>query len=154
MSQPLGAVNAACQDARPAAKPGGSCIFTIANFSGVLMNWYFNVMRNYLNVDGRARRTEYWMFMLIYIGMLVVASLLDNLMGTSILGGLVALVHLIPSITVGVRRLHDINRNGWWLLVSLVPLIGWIIAIYFAVKEGDAGSNTYGANPKDLTLPA
>ena len=118
------------------------------------MNWYFNVMRNYLNVDGRARRTEYWMFMLIYIGMLVAASLLDNLLGTGILGGLVALVHLIPSITVGVRRLHDINRNGWWLLVSLVPLIGWIIAIYFAVKEGDAGSNTYGANPKDLTLPA
>ena len=118
------------------------------------MNWYFNVMRNYLNVDGRARRTEYWMFMLIYIGMLVVASLLDNLMGTGILGALVVLVHLIPSITVGVRRLHDINRNGWWLLVSLVPLIGWIIAIYFAVKEGDAGSNAYGANPIDPALPA
>ena len=118
------------------------------------MNWYLHVMRNYLTAGGRARRTEYWMFMLVYISMLIVASLLDNLLGTAVLGGLVALVHLIPSITVGVRRLHDINRSGWWLLVSLVPLIGWVIAIYFAVKEGDAGNNQYGVNPKTSALPA
>ncbi|MDB5932146.1 MAG: hypothetical protein JWR60_3853 [Polaromonas sp.] len=118
------------------------------------MNWYLKVMRNYVNVEGRARRTEYWMFMLVYIGMLIVASVLDAILGTEMLGALVVLVHLIPSITVGVRRLHDINRNGWWLLISLVPLIGLIIALYWAVKEGDTGSNQYGGNPKNEALPA
>jgi uncharacterized membrane protein YhaH (DUF805 family) len=112
------------------------------------MNWYLKVMRNYLNVEGRARRTEYWMFLLVYLGIVVVASVLDAMTGTGLLAGLMALVHLIPSITVGVRRLHDIDRSGWWLLVALVPLIGWLIALYWAVKEGDAQANRYGANPK------
>lgn len=118
------------------------------------MNWYLKVMGNYLNVEGRARRTEYWMFVLVYIGMAIVASIIDAMLGISILSGLVVLVHVIPTITVGVRRLHDINRNGWWLLVSLVPLIGWIIALYWAVKEGDAASNAYGHSPKTEALPA
>jgi uncharacterized membrane protein YhaH (DUF805 family) len=112
------------------------------------MNWYLKVMRNYLNVEGRARRTEYWMFLLVYLGIVIVASVLDAMTGTGLLVGLVALVHLIPSITVGVRRLHDIDRSGWWLLIALVPLIGWIIALYWAVKEGDAQANRYGAGPK------
>lgn len=112
------------------------------------MNWYLKVMRNYVNVNGRARRTEYWMFFLIYVGIVIVASVIDALLGMGLLGGLAALGHLIPSITVGVRRLHDINRSGWWLLVALVPFIGWIIAIYWAVKEGDSGSNNFGADPK------
>lgn len=118
------------------------------------MNWYAKVMREYFNVDGRARRTEYWMYLLVYLGVLIVAGILDAALGVGLIGALVALAHLIPSITVGVRRLHDIDRSGWWLLVALVPLIGWIIAIYWAVKEGDAGSNRYGANPKAEALPA
>ena len=112
------------------------------------MNWYLKVMRSYFNVEGRARRTEYWMFFLVYLGIIIVASVLDAMTGTGLLAGLVALAHLIPNITVGVRRLHDIDRSGWWLLVALVPLIGWIIAIYWAVKEGDAQTNSYGASPK------
>jgi uncharacterized membrane protein YhaH (DUF805 family) len=118
------------------------------------MNWYLKVMRNYLNINGRARRTEYWMFILVYIGIVIVASILDAMLGMGLLGGLVTLVHLIPSITVGVRRLHDINRSGWWLLIALVPLVGWIIAIYWAAKEGDAQDNQYGPNPKNEALPA
>ena len=118
------------------------------------MNWYLKVMRNYFNVSGRARRTEYWMYFLVYIGVLVVAGILDSIIGIGLLGGLAALAHLIPSITVGVRRLHDIDRSGWWLLIALVPLIGWIIAIYWAVKEGDAHDNQYGPNPKTEALPA
>ena len=118
------------------------------------MNWYLKVMRNYFNVSGRARRTEYWMYFLVYIGVLVVAGILDSIIGIGLLGGLAALAHLIPSITVGVRRLHDIDRSGWWLLIALVPLIGWIIAIYWAVKEGDAHDNRYGPNPKTEALPA
>jgi uncharacterized membrane protein YhaH (DUF805 family) len=112
------------------------------------MNWYLKVMKNYFNTSGRARRTEYWMYFLVYLVILILASLLDALGGLGLIGGLVALAHLVPSITVGVRRLHDIGRSGWWLLIALVPLIGWIIALYWAAKEGDAQDNAYGSNPK------
>jgi len=112
------------------------------------MNWYLKVMREYFNVSGRARRTEYWMYLLVYVGIVIVASVLDAALNGQLISGLVALVHLIPTISVGVRRLHDIGRSGWWLLVVLIPLIGWLIALYWAVKEGDAQDNDYGANPK------
>ena len=112
------------------------------------MNWYLKVMREYFNVNGRARRTEYWMYLLVYVGIVIVAGVLDALLNSQLISGLVALAHLIPTITVGVRRLHDIGRSGWWLLVALIPLIGWLIALYWAVKEGDAHDNAYGANPK------
>ena len=112
------------------------------------MNWYVKVMKNYFNVEGRARRTEYWMYFLVYLGIIIVASILDAIVGMGLIGGLVALAHLIPSITVGVRRMHDIGRSGWFLLVGLIPLIGWIILLYWAVKEGDPQDNAYGSNPK------
>jgi len=112
------------------------------------MNWYVKVMKNYFNVEGRARRTEYWMYFLVYLGIIIVASILDAVVGMGLIGGLVALAHLIPSITVGVRRMHDIGRSGWFLLVGLIPLIGWIILLYWAVKEGDPQDNAYGSNPK------
>jgi uncharacterized membrane protein YhaH (DUF805 family) len=112
------------------------------------MNWYVKVMKNYFNVEGRARRTEYWMYFLVYLGIIIVAGILDAVVGMGLIGGLVALAHLIPSITVGVRRLHDIGRSGWFLLVGLIPLIGWIILLYWAVKEGDPQDNAYGSDPK------
>lgn len=112
------------------------------------MNWYLKVMSNYFNVDGRARRTEYWMFFLVYLGIVIVASVLDVMLRTQMISGIVALAHLIPTITVGVRRLHDIGRSGWWLLIVLLPLIGWLIALYWAVQEGEPHDNIYGANPK------
>ena len=118
------------------------------------MNWYLKVMKNYFNINGRARRTEYWMYFLVYIAIVIVAGILDSIIGLGLIGALVALAHLIPSITVGVRRLHDINKSGWWLLIALVPIIGWIIAIYWAVKEGDATDNLYGSNPKAEAVPA
>ncbi len=112
------------------------------------MNWYLKVMSNYFNVNGRARRTEYWMYFLVYLGIAIVASVLDGLLDSQKIGALVALVHLVPSITVGVRRLHDIGRSGWWLLIALLPLVGWLIALYWAVKEGQPHDNAYGADPK------
>jgi uncharacterized membrane protein YhaH (DUF805 family) len=118
------------------------------------MNWYLKALRNYVSVDGRARRREYWMFFLIYIGIVIAATILDSIIGMGLISSLVALVHVLPSICVGVRRLHDINRSGWWLLVALVPFIGWIIALYWAVKEGDTGSNNFGDDPKAEGEPA
>ena len=115
------------------------------------MNWYLKVMSNYFNLNGRARRTEYWMYFLVYVGIVIVASVLDALLNSQLIGGLVALAHLVPTITVGVRRLHDIGRSGWWLLIALLPFIGWLIALYWAVKEGEPHDNAYGPDPKAAT---
>jgi uncharacterized membrane protein YhaH (DUF805 family) len=113
------------------------------------MNWYLKVMREYVNFSGRARRQEYWMFILIYIPILVVANLIDEVLGLKFVGVLVTLVHLLPSLSVGVRRLHDIGKSGWWLLIGLIAVIGWVLAIYWAASAGDVGENAYGSDPKD-----
>lgn len=113
------------------------------------MNWYQQAMRQYVTFDGRARRTEYWIFVLVYIVLMLIASALDALLGTNgLLGGLVSLVHLLPSLAVLARRLHDIDRSGWWMLVSFIPLVGWLILLYWTVKEGDTGTNRFGSSPK------
>lgn len=104
----------------------------------------------YADFNGRARRSELWWFVLfsllvsIAIGMLGVVS--DTLAG--ILNFVVGLALLIPSLSVGVRRLHDTDRTGWWILVWLIPLIGWIILIVFYVQPGTPGENRFGPDPK------
>ena len=107
------------------------------------MEWYIEVLMKYAELDGRARRQEYWMFVLINIGISVVLGMFSN-----ILGMLYALIVFIPSITVGVRRLHDTGRSGWWLLVGIIPAIGTLIVLILMALEGDAGRNEYGSDPK------
>src|SRR5690606_13737347 len=70
--------------------------------------------------------------------------------GMGLLGGIYALAVLIPSLAVSVRRLHDTDRSGWWLLIALVPLIGAIVLLVFLVLDSNSGQNQYGANPKDV----
>ena len=120
------------------------------------MSWYLEVLQKYAVFDGRARRKEYWMFLLINILVSVVLIAIDNLIGTfshqasfGLLQGLYSLALLIPSIAVTVRRLHDTGRTGWWILISLVPLIGGIILLIFMVLESEPGTNQYGPNPKE-----
>lgn len=100
------------------------------------MEWYLKVMQNYVGFDGRARRKEYWMFYLIFIVGYIVLSLIS-----STLALIFYLAHLVPTIAAGVRRMHDTNHSGWWLLFPIVNLI-------FAVTEGDRGDNKYGPDPK------
>jgi uncharacterized membrane protein YhaH (DUF805 family) len=76
---------------------------------------------------------------------------LDSGMGVGLLSGIYGLAILIPSLAVSVRRLHDIDRSGWWILIALVPLIGTIVLLVFALLEGTAGPNRYGPNPKEAT---
>ena len=119
------------------------------------MNWYLKVLQNYTNFEGRARRKEYWMYFLFNIIFGVVAMVLDNMMGLSMgeLGyGPIYLIYvlalLIPSIAVAVRRLHDIGKSGWWMFISLVPIIGGIWLLVLLATEGKSGQNEYGADPK------
>lgn len=112
------------------------------------MNWYIGVLKKYLDFSGRAQRMEYWMYTLINILVMLGLAILDVLLGLGFLSTIYALGVFIPSLAVGVRRLHDTNRSGWWLLIGLVPLIGLIILIVFFVQDSQAGANEYGPNPK------
>ncbi|MCT4664115.1 MAG: DUF805 domain-containing protein [Flavobacteriales bacterium] len=119
------------------------------------MEWYLKVVKdNYANFQGRARRKEYWMFILFNFLISVGLSIIENILGlasstgTGMISSLYSIAVLVPSIAVAIRRLHDTGKSGWNLLWFLLPVIGWIILIVYYVKEGDQGSNEYGADPK------
>lgn len=112
------------------------------------MDWYLKVLKSYATFEGRARRKEYWMFFLvnflITIGLLVVDIALFHIHLLSTLYGLAV---LIPSIAVAVRRMHDSDRAGWWLLIMFVPAVGWLIVVVLLALEGTRGSNRFGPSP-------
>ena len=119
------------------------------------MNYYMDVLRKYFVFSGRARRKEYWMFILFNILISIGLSIVDRVTGlysaesgVGLLSTIYSLAVLIPSIAVGVRRLHDTNRSGWWMLICLVPFIGSIVLLVFFVLDSDPGTNQYGPNPK------
>jgi len=114
------------------------------------MSWYIKVLKNYMGFTGRARRKEIWMFILFNFIFAAVLSLIDRAIGSnfSILSTIYGLAVLVPSIAVSVRRLHDTNRTGWWVLIGLIPLIGAIILLIFYVQDSQPGDNQYGPNPK------
>jgi len=116
------------------------------------MQHYVNAMRKYVDFSSRASRSEYWMYMLFLLVGLIVATMIDVLLGFQA-GGVgpayvvVGLAHFVPSISVSVRRLHDTDRSAWWLLIVLVPLVGLIVWLVFAATASTPGANRYGANP-------
>ncbi|MCA9017194.1 MAG: DUF805 domain-containing protein [Planctomycetaceae bacterium] len=123
------------------------------------MNWYLSVINKYVDFSGRARRKEYWMFflfnMIISFGVALVGGLIGGKNGLFALSlpALYSLFVFLPSLAVTVRRLHDTNRSGWWILISLVPFFGAIILFVCTVLDSDPDSNTYGPNPKLVGEP-
>ena len=112
------------------------------------MNWYLSVVKNYVGFHGRARRKEYWMFVLFNIIFALILSIVENALGIpSVLTTIYSLALLLPSLAVSVRRLHDTGRSGWWLLISLIPLVGTIILIVFMCLESQESENQHGPNP-------
>lgn len=113
------------------------------------MEWYLKVLKNYVGFQGRARRKEYWMFILFHVIIYVGLAILEQILGiTGVLSGLYSLAIILPSLAVGARRLHDTGRSGWWLLISLIPLIGSIILLVFNCQDSEQNDNKYGSNPK------
>lgn len=117
------------------------------------MDWYLKVLKAYAVFSGRARRKEYWMFVLINVLITLGLALLDVILhfqvsGKGILSTLYGLGVVIPSLAVGARRLHDTNRSGWWLLIGLVPFVGALILLVFFVLDSTPGTNRFGPNPK------
>jgi len=128
------------------------------------MEWMLMPYRRYFEFGGRSRRKEYWMFALLFLIVYVIAMLLSVAVGGSmdgsggggIMAGLVGLLlgvfligSFIPSLAVAIRRLHDTDRSGWWLLIGLVPIVGAFILLYFYVIEGTRGPNRFGPDPKE-----
>ena len=120
------------------------------------MNWFLlAVKQKYADFSGRARRSEYWYFLLFYMLILIALSVVDVVLGwfstdagVGVLSGIYTLALLIPSLSVSVRRLHDTDRSGWWLLIGLIPLIGGIVLLVFFAQDSQAGANRFGPNPK------
>ena len=141
------------------------------------MEWAILPLRKYAVFSGRSRPKEYWMFVLFMIIGVLVLSFVDSALGLGgsseryaetgpmgasagfynsggLLTGLFGLALLIPSIAVGVRRLHDTDRSGWWLLIGLVPVVGAIVLLVFMISSGTSGPNRFGPDPIDTTDPA
>ena len=129
------------------------------------MEWYLKVIKNYTGFCGRARRKEYWMFVLFNLIFLLIAAIIDNILGITfeINNGfgtqnlpygyiylLYSLVVLIPGLAVSVRRLHDVGKSGWFMLIVLIPIIGVIWLLVVTCKDSNVGENEYGQNPKDV----
>lgn len=119
------------------------------------MNWFLFALSKYADFSGRSRRSEYGYFILFYLLLYFALTALDRLTGlfagvTSIgvFAGIFSLLMLIPSIAVSVRRLHDTGRSCWWLLISIMPVIGTLVLIAFALQDGQQGENRFGDNPK------
>ncbi|MCF2909236.1 DUF805 domain-containing protein [Pseudoalteromonas sp. DL2-H2.2] len=117
---------------------------------------YLSALKKYAVFNGRARRKEYWLFMLCNLIVTIVLGLVDMTLGLyseesgfGLLSGLYALAVIIPSIALSIRRLHDTGRSGWWILISLVPVVGPLVLLVFYVMDSTPGDNDYGPNPKE-----
>lgn len=122
------------------------------------MDWYLLAWRKFAQFNGRSRRKEYWMFSLInsVVSVLLLGGSLlladSHRIGALLLmflGGLYTLAQVVPSLSCGIRRLHDTGKSAWWLLLSLVPLGGIVLLVLLAI-DSDPGPNQYGPNPKVL----
>ncbi len=117
------------------------------------MNWYREVLQKYATFTGRARRAEFWWFVLINFLIATVIALFERMLGISdgtnpgFISSLYSLAVLLPSIAGGGRRLHDTGRSGWWMLLAVIPIANIALLVFF-IMEGTAGPNAYGPDPK------
>jgi len=122
----------------------------------MVMGWYRVALEKYAVFEGRSGRAEYWIFNLVNWGIAFVLGFVEAVTGLPEWNGLgplstvFALAVLIPSFTVFVRRLHDTDRSGWWILISLVPVLGALVLFVFALLPGNDGQNEYGPVPGGL----
>ncbi|WP_139957595.1 DUF805 domain-containing protein [Flavicella sediminum] len=121
------------------------------------MNWYFMAFKKYADFNGRARRKEYWMFALINTIAIYICMALDYALGLSFsdviiygyIYALYALATIVPNLSLSVRRLHDVGKSGWFLFISLIPLVGIIWLLVLFCTDSKEGANKYGPNPKN-----
>jgi uncharacterized membrane protein YhaH (DUF805 family) len=115
------------------------------------MNVYLDVLKKYTVFDGRAGLKEYWMFVLFNIIISFVLGVIEGMLGTfGVLGFLYSLAIFLPGLGVSIRRLHDTDRSGWFVLIGLIPILGWIAIIILMALPGTEGNNKYGSVPQSV----
>ena len=122
------------------------------------MNYYFKVLRQYVDFKGRARRSEYWYFSLFSVLISIVLGIIDIFVlgadpfagESGMLGNLYSLAVLLPSLGVLVRRLHDVGKSGWFFLIVFIPLIGFIWLLILLFRNSQQGENKWGPSPKEV----
>ncbi|AZG34309.1 MAG: uncharacterized membrane protein YhaH (DUF805 family) [Moritella dasanensis] len=107
------------------------------------MDYFIGALKKYADFTGRARRKEYWMFILVYM----IINIVFAVIGLDTISAIVSLALLVPSLSIAARRLHDTGRSGWWQLILLIPIIGLIVLIVFLAQDSH-DANDYGINPK------
>ena len=119
------------------------------------MTWALMPLQKYAVLSGRSRRKEFWMFVLFTFVVEIVLAIIDAIIGTyntalgiGLLSGLFYLAILVPSIALNTRRLHDIGKSGWFQLLFIIPIVGFILWIIWMVRDSDDGVNKYGPSPK------
>jgi len=112
---------------------------------------------NYVNFNGRSSRSEYWYWVLFYLIVILCASILDTSLfpesETAPFSAICSLVFALPGLSVGVRRLHDLDKTGWWILISFIPLIGAIVLLIWFVRAGAPEGNRFGPSPLFPSAP-
>ena len=111
------------------------------------MEYFIDALKKYADFTGRARRKEYWMFILFYLIFYIALTVIDAAIGSYALAALFSLALLLPTISIAARRLHDTGRSGWWQLISLIPILGGIVLLVFLVQDSHE-ENEYGESPK------
>lgn len=115
------------------------------------MSYFLEALKKYATFNGRARRKEYWMYVLFYTIFAFVGFIIDSILGRyGIISGIYGLALIIPTIAVTVRRLHDLGKSGFWYFISFIPLIGGIWMLILMCLDGQQGENQYGSDPKEL----
>ena len=104
-------------------------------------------INKYFTIEGRAARSEYWWFYLFNIILVIIASVLDGMIGLPLFSLVVMLGLIAPGICVSIRRMHDKGKSGWWLLIGFVPLVGFLYILYLFVTPGTSGDNDFGPDP-------
>ena len=114
-------------------------------------DWFKKVIKNTFNYQGRARRKEYWYYILVASIIILISFTLDGILDTpDTLSGLAGFILFFPSLAVTIRRLHDIGRSGWWYLISAIPLIGSLILLFWNCQETSPETNQWGAPAKKV----
>lgn len=120
------------------------------------MHLMFAPLKRYAQFSGRARRKEYWLFQIVLFvvyGGLYGSRCAQGSGAVLLVSSILSLALLVPALAVGVRRMHDIGRSGWWLFIAMIPVIGGIWQIILLATPGEYGPNQYGPDPKELDDP-
>lgn len=112
------------------------------------MHGYTEAWRNYALFSGRASRSAYWGFVLINVLISAALVAVDSAIGSRLPDVLYALAVIVPSLSAGARRLHDTDRTGWWQLLAIIPVLGWIAVAVLLAFDGDHGANKHGPDPR------